>query len=254
MATIHPLSFERHGGKQLLPLSSWAFARQQHLVPLVPAEFPQAAQSFPIVFVRTNKEAGVAAFGLLGLEAGKNLLLNDKNAWLVPYIPAVFRRYPFVLAQTEDKADGQQQFLLCIDESSGLLADSGGAPLFDAEGKRSELIEKTLNFSMEYQKQVTVGQAFCALLEELELLSEIPLQAEQGGKRVRIEGLLQVDEKKLAQLADSAFLRLRQQGTLALVYAHLLSLNKLPLLQQRQRQQQPAAVPDLDKLPEHFSF
>ncbi len=45
-----------------------------------------------------------------------------------------------------------------------------------------------------------------------------------------MEGLFQVNESVLNGLTDEAFLELRKTGALALAYAQLLSLQKLPLL------------------------
>lgn len=249
MSEIYPISSERHGSKHLLPLASWAFAANQNLAPLLAAEFPQAAHSFPIVFVKHQEE--VAPFALLGLKAGKNLLLDVKNQWLVSYVPAIFRRYPFILAQVDKE---KSEYALCIDEASGLLADEGGVALFDEDGNKSEALEKAFNFTAEYQKQLPAGQMFCALLQELELLAPFDINLRENEKTIKLEGLLRIDEQKFNELSDEAFLKLRSAGVLPLVYAHFFSLSKMELLANKLQNSMVPKPVDMSKLPESFKF
>ena len=192
MAQIHPVSFERHGKKQLLQLSSWNFAEKQHLAPLLVAEFVQASHYFPIVFLEKGEE--VSPYALLGLQPRKNLFVDEKKQWQVNYIPAIFRRYPFTMVQVgEDK----NEYALCIDEDSGLLADDGGSRLFDQEGNKAEILENALKFMVEFQKQTSVVKAFCSLLQKLDLLSPLNINLKEKDKTVKLEGLLRIDEKSL---------------------------------------------------------
>ncbi len=162
MPEIHPITFERHGSKRLLPLSSWEFAAKQNLAPLLPTEFSQAAHNYPIIFTQQQDE--ISCFALLGLHPGKNLLIDVKNQWRVEYIPAVFRRYPFLMARVNKE---KEEFVLCIDEASSLLVDTGGKPLFDKDENKTEVLEKAFNFTSEYQKQIPVRQMFCDLIRNL---------------------------------------------------------------------------------------
>jgi hypothetical protein len=254
MSQIHPISFERHGKKQIKPLNSWAFAAEYNLAPLVVSEFPQAAQSFPIVFVKSQPDADtLAPFALLGLAQSENLFLGQNNQWLSGYIPAFFRRYPFAMARIDAQ---KQEFALCVDEGSGLLADSGGVPLFEADGKKSPALEKAFNFTAEYQKLVPMGEMLCGLLQELELFSPLEINVERGGKKTKLQGLFRIDEAKVNALADDDFLKLRNKGVLPLVYAHWLSLGRISELAKLQQQQQSTTEPKaaVTQLPDRFSF
>jgi hypothetical protein len=249
MPEIHPISSERYGSKQLLPLASWEFAAKQNLAPLLAAEFSQAAHCYPIVFVKNQEE--VSAFAMLGLKPGENLLLDVKKQWLVKYVPAVFRRYPFIMARVSEDKD---EYVLCVDEESGLIADEGGTLLFDKDGNKSEALEKAMGFSAEYQKQVPLGQMFCALLQELDLLSPFNLNLEDGEKTLKLEGLLRIDEQKLNELSDEDFLKLRSKGVFPLIYAHLFSLGAIVLLVNRWRSSVLNKPVDMTKMPESFTF
>lgn len=254
MSTIVPVSSAQHGKKSLLPLSSFDFAKQQNLIPVVASEFPQVAREFPIVFVENKEKYGV--FALCGLLNDKNLFVDADGRWGADYVPATLRRYPFVFAKGED----DKGYILCIDEDSGLLADEGGTPLFNAEGEKEPALDKALSFVSTYQQAAIVSEKLCDLVQEHDLLKPLNIELKgQDGKAVKINGLLTVDEVKLNALSDDLFLTLRQGGFLSLIYAHLLSLGSLNLLVRRMSTKVAAPAvkvdtPDGSAVPEKFSF
>ena len=229
MSSLYQVSSERHGRKQMVPLSSWKFAANLHIALLFPVEFLYAARHYPVVFIKQNDT--ILPFVLLGLQAGENLFVDDGYKWLVPYIPAVLRRYPFVMARVQ--GDKEDVYGLCIDESSGLLVDIGGAPLFTSDGKKSDYLEKCDRLAIECLQQEVSARAFCSLVVELDLFTPFPVEIEIAGKPQRVDGLLRIDENKLQALADSEFLKLRRDNSLALIYAHFSSLANVQFLQER---------------------
>jgi hypothetical protein len=249
MSEIVPVSVQRHGKKTLLPLTSYAFASAQNLVPLVASEFSVAAHRFPIVFVKQKEDYGV--FALLGLARGQNLFVDASGRWLADYVPATLRRYPFVFATAENT----EEYVLCIDETSGLLADSGGAPLFTAEGEKEPALEKALAFVSDYQKSALVSKNLCDALVEYELTAPLKLQLQTGkDKAVKIEGLLRIDEQKLNALEAEKFLALRTRGLLPLIYAHLFSLANLQGLGNRIKALAAAQTEKEKTMPSTFKF
>lgn len=252
MPAYHPVTFERHGKKHLLPPLSWAFAAEHHTAPLFPAEFVAAARFYPIVFIRDQEKLG--SFALLGLRPGKNLMLDAHHRWAANYIPAVYRRYPFQLAPLKEK---NEEYALCIDEASGRIADNGGTPLFDADGNRTGILENALKFASECLRHTQAGEAFCSLLNGSELLGPLRIDLKEGEKTLRLEGLLCVDDKKLGALPDADFLGLRKAGALPLIYAHLFSLANLRVLADRHknlRKQAAAPAAPAAILPDSFKF
>lgn len=249
MAQIHPVTFERHGKKQLLALDSWSFTEKQHLAPLLVAEFVQASHCYPIVFLQNGEE--VAPYALLGLQPGKNLFVNDKMQWQAKYIPAIFRRYPFTMARVSEDSN---EFALCIDEASGLLADAGGHRLFDDEGNKSDVLHKALKFTGEFQNQTSLVKMFCSQLQALDLLSSLDINLKSKDKTVKLEGLLQINEEKLSTLDPEDFLKLRSKGGLALVYAHLFSLAKISALATQLQGSSVKQQAEEANIPQNFKF
>lgn len=249
MSEIHPVSFQRHGKKRLLPISSWSFAATHHLAPLLVAEFSQAVRRFPIVFVRQGEVA--LPFALLGFHEGKNLLIDQKNQWVVDYIPACFRRAPFLMARRQQE---ETEYVLCVDEAAGLLSDVDGAPLFDEDGNKSEALDHAFNFAAQYLRQSAASEVLAGLLQEFDLLEPFPIQLKDEKQTLKIEGLLRVSEEKLNALADEAFLRLRAAGALAPIYAHLYSLGSVATLAGRLQVASPQPPTEAFTLPDSFKF
>lgn len=223
MPSLVPVSSTRHGSKQLLPRTSWSFAAGQQATSLLVAEFPVAAMHFPIVFARLRETFNPAA--LLGLASGTNQLIDAEGRWSGEYIPAILRRHPFVLIRREE---GSDEFVLCVDEDGGMLADSGGEPLFTADGQPAPALEKARKFAEEFLRNSAAGERLCALLSEHGLL--VPLALRRKEENIRFDGIYIVDEKKFSALPDEAFLSIRAAGFLPAIYAQLFSLRQLDRL------------------------
>jgi len=247
---IVPVSPKTHAGKKIQPQKSFAFAAQNTVVPVVANEIAMAARSFPLLFLKQDKELGL--FALLGLPKEKNVFVDKKGIWLGDYVPATLRRYPFIFATSDDK----EGYVLCIDEESGLLSDDEGTPLFDEDNKKSDFLEKVFNFLTDYQRGALATQEFCREMERLELLTPFNIELKTGTeKNIKIGGMLSIDEKKFNNLSDEDFIALRKKGFIALIYAHLLSLGNLSALLPK-----PKPVPFKSKpaqeavIPESFKF
>jgi len=100
MTTIYPISQTRHAAKHWQRFSSYAFAANSAILPLVGTELAKAALAFPIALIQQGK--GFVPAAVLGLEPGKNLFVAPDGRWLGSYVPSALRGYPFLLGNTED--------------------------------------------------------------------------------------------------------------------------------------------------------
>lgn len=225
MAQLTVISREKHAGKRWTRYSSYSFAAAEAVAPLVAQELPRACLALPVGFVKG--EQGFQIVAVQGLQAGKNLWVAPDGRWLAPYVPAAYRGYPFVLANTED---GQQ--VLCVREDSGLLSETEGEAFFDEEGNPSKAVRDVLNFLGQVGANAEATSRLCALLAEHDLIQpwEIQVKGEHGEQA--IQGLYRVDEAALNALPSEAFDALRKGGVLPLVYCQLLSMQHLPKLGQ----------------------
>lgn len=213
-----PVSKTHHRNLSVKNDASFAFAKETNAAPITAVEFPVAAREFTIVF--TGKGESLAPAVILGVRSGENLYVN--GTFKAKYVPAFFRRYPFVFSSS----DKGENLTLCIDESfKGCNQDGQGERLFDTEGKQTLYLKNVLGFVREYQKQFARTKAFCKKLEELDLLETMQAQLDPvGGKRARLTGFLAVSRKKLKALSAKQVDGLFKTDELELIYMHLHSL------------------------------
>jgi len=222
-----PFNSQKHAGKKILSIDSYQFAENTHIASLLVNEFRRAAPVYPIVFLK-DAEDQYGSYALFGLEQGENLFIDAEGRWNVGYIPAIIRRYPFALG----KGEGQDQFLICLDEESEFISESEGQPLVNEDGKPGEVVEKAKEFLSELYKSNQLTSRFCKELEEQELLTPLNMQIKGKGeeKAINIAGCYGVDERKLNELSDEKFVQMRKNGILPLIYAHLISLAQIERL------------------------
>lgn len=205
--------------------ASYAFAKPLNSAPLLAAEFVAAAVEFPIVFIGEGENVMPAA--LLGLRHGENSFVDDDGKWTAPYIPAFFRRYPFVFAQGRDES-----LTLCIDESfEGLNNEGRGERLFDAEGNRSEYLGRMLGFASSYQQQFERTKAFCARLVRLDLLEPAQARFAFPSQPARsMSGFWAIRRDRLRQIPQDELVEMFTNDELELCFQHLVSLGNVAKL------------------------
>lgn len=209
-----------HKDSKIKPLDgNYGFAKKTNSVVLAGIEFTEAAKEYPIVFAKAGETTVPVA--LLGLRNEENLFVDGEGKWDARYIPAFVRRYPFVLAETQE----QQQRMVCIDESYQGFNTEEGEALFGDDGEPSQILKQAMEFLEEYQRQYVRTETFIKRLTDNDLLMSLNARVDLvDGKQFALTGLLAVDEKKLLQLDDAKALELFRSGELAWIYCHLMSL------------------------------
>lgn len=242
LMTITAISQSEFGHKRFKRYDSYAFAAKDALAPLVLKEIVRAVMVMPVGFAKV-KDAFVPV-AVLGLGDGMNLFVAPDGRWIGRYVPASYRSYPFVLANsTEDKQ------ILCFDDASGLLSESEGEPFFAEDGKPTKGINDILNFLTQLSSNRLVTERVCALLQEHNLIEPWPikLKGKEDEPERDLEGLFRVNETAFNQLGEKPLHALLQGGALALIYCQLLSMQHLPvlgeLLKAREAAEQQAALP-----------
>jgi hypothetical protein len=222
------LNRDRHSNLTLSPSpTGYRFASDVLSVMLAAPEFFDAGRFYPIIFT-VGSDNGVTPLALLGLEEKENLFVDEDGTWDAPYIPAYFRRYPFV---TTGEADGKM--IVCFDDSYDGFNLDGGAPLFE-DGEPAAKTGEIQAFLQDYFLQMQQTMQFGAMLQEKGLLRKISAQANLvDGRKYALNDMFVIDEQKLAQLSDEDVLTLFRSGMLALVHAHLLSLRNFSSLVNR---------------------
>ena len=215
------LNSQRHRDWSVKVGTDFSFARGASSVPLTAVEFRNAAIEFPIVFAKTGDQ--VMPIAVMGVKADENLFINDDGSLDAQYVPAFLRRYPFVFSGSEDG----KTLSLCIDESyAGFNQEGRGERLFDAEGAQTQYLKGVLDFQQEYQVQFNQTKAFCAKLQELDLLET--MTATLGlpeGQKFSLTGFLGITREKLMALSGDQLEPLARTGQLELAYCQIQSLS-----------------------------
>jgi hypothetical protein len=235
-----PLNRSTHKDLRIKPVASLGFSAKAHSVPLTCVEFAAAARDFPILFAGADV-ADVGPMALLGLRPAENLHVDDAGRWAEgAYIPAFVRRYPFILAEKPEGADGDD-FTVFLDEDFAGFDGAEGQRLFNEDGTDTEFLQGAVHFLTDFQGQVKRTQAFTARLRELDLLEPRTIQLTMGDGMKTLNGLFVVDEEKLRKLDDTVAGELLRDGSMGWIFAHLLSLSNVDRLIARLEKRAPPA-------------
>ena len=236
---LQPLSSSLHGKYRLKPATTAPYFATANAIPLTIDEFVAAQRFFPIVFSAGDMPVPLA---LLGLNEGVNVFVDEGGTPLNPfYIPAYVRRYPYLLARLDEKAE---ELSLCFDPDSGLVGEDGEGDLLFEDDKPSEALNTILKFCEDFEMAAQRTQAFVKELMEMDLLidGEVTIQPDGAEQPFVYRGFRMVDEAKIRDMNGDQLRKINQNGILALITAHMFSLSSIRDLFARQAQQ--GKVPD----------
>lgn len=235
MSRFIPLNPEHHLNHGWKRFDSMTFAAGDTCAPVLLAELKMLLPHYALAFIR-NGDDGFMPVALQGLFAQENLLIGPQGKWRAPYVPSVYRGYPFMLHQIEH--EGEPRGVLCFDTESGLYREqpdneAGEERFFDEEAKLSSTTRGVLDFLAQRHRNQVQTQAATDTLAELGLLKPIvwPFASPDSGRELA-RGFYSVDEQVMLALPDESLLRLARQGGLLLAHAQLLSVPRLSILQQ----------------------
>jgi hypothetical protein len=226
-----PLSVEKHralGAKRID--RPFAFLAGAHVVPITVNEFGVAAGTFPVIFAGPAK----TPLAVMGARSGENVFVSaagevDPEA----YLPAFVRRYPFVFA-----ADAQgDRLVLCIDRAAPMIGESPDVPLFNGD-QPSQYTQEAMEFCKEFERHRRTTENFLQIVTELNLFEQktvsLTNRRPDGTEETQtIAEYFAIDEDKLGNLPNDQFLRLKENGALGPIYAHMVSLLQWPKIIQR---------------------
>ncbi|NBN77623.1 peptidase [Microvirga tunisiensis] len=230
MPTYHVISRDRHGARAWVRRQGYDFAAADSVIPLVGAELSRAVLHYPIAFLPQGE--GFGLYALTGIEPGRNLFLTRDGRWVVPYIPAAIRAYPFRLATLEDN-----RHVLCFDEDSGQLVEPGSSAAalsFFGEGNAPDPeVARVLDFLLETDRSGQRTARAVAALQAKGVIApwETTIETRARGRQA-VSGLFRVDEDALNRLPASDFEDLRQAGSLVIAYLQMVSMQHLVSLGQ----------------------
>lgn len=223
------LSPDKHLSLKLSTVPDYRFCAGEIVCPVVSGEMWQIAREYIMVFPQQDHELPLA---LLGTQPGVNMYLGDGNPpWWGRYIPAHFRRYPFVAAPAASKPDdttADQRFTVCIDASAPQFSTLGGQPLFNPNGSGTELLVNVQNTLLSLQQDFNITAALVKQIADAGLLVDQGLTIKPDKRDpVTLQGFRVIDQNKFRQADPELLAPLMKTRALDLIYAHICSLSNL---------------------------
>jgi hypothetical protein len=195
-------------------------------VPVMPREFRDAQNDFPIFFHQESPEAELLPYAMFGLQENENLFLRD-GSWDATYQPYVLEKGPFLIG-LQQKSDGEKGLVISLDLDHPRVSETRGDPLFLPQGGNSQYIERisqVLNAMHEGQEST---QNFVNAMLKHDLIEPFALNVElNDGSRHRLEGFHTVHEEKLTELEGDVLADLSRHGYLQCAYMVVASLSNI---------------------------
>jgi len=216
-----PVNLEQHGNLRSRNTDSLTWLVNTHAVPLTVEEFPLAQRHYPIIFSAGPNPVPLA---LMGLNEGVNVFINEDGKLLQDvYLPAYVRRYPYMLVKLREDADSLS---LCFDPTTSLIGEFDEGEALFVESEPSDKVKAALAFCEQFEIAGQKTANFVSELEKHNLLMDGELKMQVAGRDepYSYSGFRMVDENKLREVRGDVLRGWNQSGLLALVYAHLFSL------------------------------
>ena len=221
---LMPLNSRDHSDYRSKTMDKADWLIGQHAIPLTVDEFAQAQRDYPIIFSSGPNPLPLA---LMGLNEGVNTFVNDEGKITDPvYVPAYVRRYPYLLAKLNNDSE---ELSLCFDPTCEAIGEfDEGDRLFDDEKKPSEATQNILAFCQRFEEAGVRTKTFVEELQKHDLLmdGEIAITSpENPDKPFIYRGFQMINQDKLRELRGDTLRGWNQNGLIALIYAHMMSLD-----------------------------
>nr|MDA3790770.1 SapC family protein [Desulfobacula sp.] len=225
---IEALEKSKQNDLKFTKAANLKFAKNISSVQLSFFELAQASMFYPIVF---PLEGECIPLALLSFGKDINGYVNKDNKWIVPYVPAFFRYYPFTLAKMSEKKEADQiQFALCIDAESEHFKSDQGETLFTEEGEPKDFVKAILMALRKHQEEMVATFNAFKEIDEQNIIVEKELNFEINDQERTVKGFRAVDMDKLKALDDKTLSNWARNGILSFIYDHARSCTNLSLL------------------------
>jgi len=239
---LMPLNSRDHANWSSRTTENAKWMVNQHAIPLTGEEFVHASRHYPVIFSVGDQPVPLA---LMGLNEDVNVFFDDEGKLTSPvYVWACARRYPFMLAKLTPDTE---ELSLCFDPTSDLVGEfEDGTALFDGD-QPSEACKSTLDFCRNFEEAGFRTASFVEELQKHNLLMDGEVSIQQPGtdQPFIYRGFKMIDQEKLRDLRGDVLRTMNQNGMLALIYAHLFSLDHMSEIFGRQVQLGKGPIPAL---------
>ncbi|MBN2646846.1 MAG: SapC family protein [Thiotrichales bacterium] len=218
------VSHEQHRGFGFQAEKPFVFASRLDFLPLSFEEIPRLNGVFPLCFKQVGEQL---EFGIpCHFVAQNNALVHPLNGkFLLPYVPAVLRRYPFQLLSLPN-----QTLALAVLESETAFAAGRGQAIVDEAGQLTEKGQHLQRFLVSLHQSFARLQQALVLIKSLNVLRPIQFALPEGSTLQGRTDLYHIDQEAFLRLPAETLKALQTSGAMTLIYANLLNANLMPRL------------------------
>jgi hypothetical protein len=220
------LNKEAHKFTTISPVQNYKHAKSFNAIVLSAQEMSEACKHYPVFFIQEEENSEVVPVAILGVKEDENLFVNRAGNWeKEAYIPAMFRAYPFSLTKNQEGL-----YSIVIDNQYSELNKEGGERIFNDDGELSEYGLRVQMFLQELYSNIESTKSMLKKLSSLDLLKRVDIDIEKDDKKLKLSGLMQIDDEKLNSLRDKDLLELTKSGVMMIICKHLISLTNIKRL------------------------
>ena len=225
MSQYEVLNQEKHRHLRIKTGYSAALGDAVMYVMTYPLEFRDIQSCYPILFTKDSSTGSFFPAAVMGLEADQNLFLQD-NGWDAPYIPALIKRQPFLIATGGE--DNNATPVVSLDLDHPRVCEDEGEALFDSEGESTEFLNQKVALLDKLHRGLQHSSGFIDTLLQHELLEQITLDiAFNDGSKKSVQGFYCIAEERLYQLKGDVLESLNQAGYLQPVFMAVASMSRM---------------------------
>lgn len=221
------LTAEDHRALRIRTDADAALGDAQMASIVMPAEFRQLQNEYPILFRLNDQRDRFTALALFGFEAGENLYLTP-NGWDARHRPLAMAVQPFLIGGGPDGTGDRQ---VHIDLASPRIGAGEGMRVFDEDGRPTPYLEQIAERLGALDQGYRDSAAFFAALERHGLLEPFTLEVTMDDGAInRLVGFHTIDEGRLAALDAAALAELNAADHLLPIFMAVASLANLGAL------------------------
>ena len=222
MPKYTPVKPEEHKSLKVAERRGLEHIAEQHLIGTTAKEYSQLAINYPLFFIKENDNFRSVA--LLGLQSGQNLYYKNETMD-VTTLPLSASISPFALGLDPEK---ENTLTTCIDLDSKYVGEDQQLPLFDAEGKETDLFKSVQDSLAQLYQNEVMTEKYIKELVALDLLQEFELLINlASGENKRLVGLYNIDEAKLAALTDEQAADFHKRGLFIPLHSMMISKGQI---------------------------
>lgn len=231
MSNLEILNNVTHHDLCVNTVQSEAFGANVAGAVLYPFEIMAAHKEYPIFFQKEDATSSFQAVALFGFADEENLFL-DSDGWSANYIPAVFRREPFVIGLQRNEDGSPGGMLMKIDmDSPRVNREGSGKALFLESGGNSQYLEDTRELLQRIHEGVSASKEMFKQFQSLDLIESCAVDVSfSDGKKFKSDVFYTIDKEKLFALDDRVIGELHRSGLLQIAYMIIDSLSNINTL------------------------